>query len=142
MPCLVFNWQLSTRPFSVKLYDTEAGYTKTWTAGWGIKPAAEFLIDRSLHANIIVGTEGYFGTLPDGLQIYTNQINQLTVFGVGLDINRIPSKLVDARNHGDEVYLLFNSSRLKLTPTDYTQLTLVRTYPKPDGDQLVLLKLK
>ncbi len=141
IPCILFNYNLSTNPKNSQLYSTESGYTKSWTSGWGIQEASEYLIERSKVANVIVGTEGYFGTLPDGLQIYTNQLPQLTVFGVGLDITSIPDKLVDARNHQDEVYLLFNNSRLKLTPQQYTQVTLIKSYPKPDGDNLLLLKL-
>ncbi|MFZ2153350.1 MAG: glycosyltransferase family 39 protein [Microgenomates group bacterium] len=141
IPSLFFNYQISTSPFKTKLYISEAGYLKSWTSGWGIEPAARYLIQRSLVANVIVGTEGYFGTLPDGLQIYTNQLSQLTVFGVGIDIVKIPEKLLDARNHGDEVYLLFNKSRLRLPPSELVQLTLITAFDKPDGDQLLLLKL-
>lgn len=141
VPGLIFIWNMSTNPFIVKLYSTESGYISSWTSGWGIREASIYLIDRSKNANVIVGTEGYFGTLPDGLQIYTNQIPQLTVFGVGLDLTTIPEKLIDARNHGDEVYMLFNSSRLKLTPQDSSLLTKVSSYSKPDGDELLLLKL-
>ena len=132
---------LSVSPYTLSLPQTDSGYNLGWTSGWGIKDCAEYLIDRSHSANIIVGTEGYFGTLPDGLQIYTNQIPQLTVFGVGIDITEIPDKLVDAYQHGDEVYLLFNASRLKLNSSELSKLTLIRSFLKPDGDRLNLYKL-
>lgn len=134
-------YKISTSPFQLKLPSTESGYVWHWTSGWGIKDVSKYLIDRSKSANVIVGTEGYFGTLPDGLQIYTDSLPQLTVFGVGVDIVTIPEKLIDARNHGDEVYLLFNQSRLKLTSAQYEKLTLIKSYPKPDLDQLVLYRL-
>ena len=132
---------LSVSPYTISLPQTDSGYNLGWTSGWGIKDCAEYLIDRSHSANVIVGTEGYFGTLPDGLQIYTNQIPQLTVFGVGIDITEIPDKLVDAYQHGDEVYLLFNASRLKLNSSELSKLTLIRSFLKPDGDRLNLYKL-
>lgn len=142
VPNLVTLSNLSSHPFTFKPTSTEKGYFSDWTSGWGIKEAAEYLISRSLSANVIVGSEGYFGTLPDGLQIYTNNTPRLTVFGVGIDLNVIPEKLLDARAHQDEVYLLFNRSRLKLPPDALSQLELVHNYPKPDGDELVLLRLK
>jgi 4-amino-4-deoxy-L-arabinose transferase-like glycosyltransferase len=142
LPNVITIYQLSTKPFDYKIYATESGYLSSWTSGWGIKETSEYLIERSLHANVIVGTEGYFGTLPDGLQIYGNQVPQLTIFGVGLDISSIPEKLLDARSHGDEVYLLFNNSRLRLSPDKYNNLEIQKSYPKPDGDTLLLLKLK
>lgn len=141
IPNLWRIYQISFNPQNLKLPSTETGYVSGWTSGWGIKESADYLISRSKEANVIVGTEGYFGTLPDGLQIYTNQIPQLTVFGVGIDIIEIPAKLIDAKNHGDEVYLLFNSSRLKLSSMDTDKLTLIKNIAKPDGDHLVLYRL-
>ncbi len=135
-------YRISTNPYPVKLPSTESGYLQGWTSGWGIKSASEYLVSRSLQANVIVGTEGYFGTLPDGLQIYTDSLPRLTVFGVGIDLSEIPSKLVDARNHGDEVYMLINQSRIKLNLNEQEKVILVQSYPKPDGDSLLLLMLK
>jgi len=141
IPNLWRIYQISFQPYNLILPSTETGYIVDWTSGWGIKEASNYLISRSEKVNVIVGTEGYFGTLPDGLQIYTNQIPQLTVFGVGINIEKIPEKLIDAKNYGDEVYLLFNASRLKLSSTDINTLTLVKSTIKPDGDALLLYRL-
>ena len=139
---LILNLKLSTNPMFIQLPSTETGYLQDWTSGWGIQTASKYLIDRSSQANVIVGTEGYFGTLPDGLQIYTNQKNQLTVFGVGIGFEKIPEKLIDARNHGDEVYLLLNQSRLKLLPQETDKLEIIQKYLKPKQDYLILYRLK
>jgi 4-amino-4-deoxy-L-arabinose transferase-like glycosyltransferase len=141
LPNIFLINQMSSSPQKLKLSSTEVGYVSQWTSGWGIKEVSQYLIQRSKVANIIVGTEGYFGTLPDGLQIYTDSQPQLTVFGVGVDITTIPEKLINARNHGDEVYILFNQSRLKLTSEEYKKLSLVQSHSKPDSDQLVLYRL-
>lgn len=141
IPNLWRIYQISFQPQNLKLPSTETGYISGWTSGWGIKEVSEYLISRSKEANIIVGTEGAFGTLPDGLQIYTNNITHLTVFGVGIDITEIPQKLIVARDFGDEVYLLFNSSRLKLNTIDQNKLTQVKSFSKPGGDSLVLYRL-
>jgi len=141
IPNLIWIYKLSFDPYKINLSSTETGYLSGWTSGWGIKTAADYLIQRSKVANVIVGTEGYFGTLPDGLQIYTDRVPQLTIFGVGIDISQIPEKLIDARNHQDEVYLLFNSSRLKLPPSELQKLTLISTFAKPQNDALVLYRL-
>jgi len=141
IPNLWRIYQISFQPQNLELPPTETGYIIDWTSGWGIKQASEYLISRSKEVNVIVGTEGYFGTLPDGLQIYTNQLPQLTVFGVGINIEKIPEKLIDAKNYGDEVYLLFNASRLKLSSSDISTLTLVKSTLKPDGDALLLYRI-
>ncbi len=134
-------YRISILPFYTRLPTTETGYLSDWTSGWGIKEASIFLKDRANMTNVIVGTEGYFGTLPDGLQIYTDGTKQLTIFGVGVNLTKIPDKLIDARNYGDEVYLLINKSRLKLIPGESSKLTLVKSYDKPDKDQLQLFKI-
>lgn len=143
--CLIFNlvfiYQISTNPFNTKLTSTETGYLSGWTSGWGIKEASAYLIDRSNYANIIVGTEGYFGTLPDGLQIYTDSKKQLTVIGVGVNIKLIPENLLNAHTYGDEVYLLLNKTRNFLPETELKKLELIKQYPKPENDYMELYKL-
>ncbi|MBU4210182.1 glycosyltransferase family 39 protein [Patescibacteria group bacterium] len=134
-------YQFSYQPFNLNLPSTETGYIQDWTSGWGIKQSADYLKQRAVQTNVIVGTEGYFGTLPDGLQIYTDQTPQLTVFGIGINIIEIPKKLIDAKNYGDEVYLLINQSRLKLPSTEFEKLKIVQQHPKPASDTLLLIKI-
>ena len=141
IPNFIFIKNLSLNPFNVTLLSTETGYTQGWTSGWGIKESADYFKSRSLEANVIVGTEGNFGTLPDGLQIYTNQVKQLTVIGLGLGFTKIPDNLINARDYGDEVYLLINKSRLKIDSSDQAKMTLIKSFSKPNQDELLLYQL-
>jgi hypothetical protein len=136
-----FIYKISTNPFNQKLVANEQGYLSDWTSGWGIQDISVYLKQRSLEKNVIVGTEGAFGTLPDGLQIYTNNTKQLTVFGVGLGFTKIPEKLIDAKNYGDEVYLVINQSRLKLLPEEMNKVEIIKEYQKPNNDKLLLIKI-
>lgn len=136
-----FIIKISIDPFHQNLPSTETGYLSDWTSGWGINQSAVYLKERSLYANVIVGTEGNFGTLPDGLQIYTNKVPQLTIVGLGLGFTDVPSNLVNAKNYGDEVYILINKSRLKINSTDLNNLKLINTFEKPKDDQLLLYQL-
>lgn len=141
LPNIFWITKISTQPQNISLPSTEKGYLSDWTSGWGIKEASIYLQERAKVANVIVGTEGYFGTLPDGLQAYTDSTYHLTIFGVGLGFDKIPEKLIDAKNHGDEVYILMNESRLALLQTEKDTLTLVKIYSKPGKDNLLLYKL-
>lgn len=136
-----FIYKISIDPFHQKLSSTEVGYLTDWTSGWGIKESADYLKERSLVANVIVGTEGNFGTLPDGLQIYANQTKQLTIIGLGLGFTQIPENLIDAKNHGDEVYLLINKSRFKINSLDQSKIVLIKSFAKPNQDELLLYQL-
>jgi len=136
-----FITKISIDPFHQVLPSTETGYLSDWTSGWGISQSASYLKEKSKKANVIVGTEGNFGTLPDGLQIYTNKVPQLTVVGLGLGFTGIPENLINAKNYGDEVYLLINKSRLKISSSELDKMKLISTFEKPKDDQLLLYRL-
>lgn len=92
------------------------GYMADWTAGTGIKEISALIKlkrDANPERQIVVGTEGYFGTLPDGLQIYLEKEPRITVIGVGLDMKEVPASLKEAANAGNITYLVANASRLK-----------------------------
>ncbi len=137
-----FFWRFTTNPFIAHLPDTESGYLETWTSGWGIKESADYLLIRAQENPVVVGTEGSFGTLPDGLQIYVEKVPHLTVVGLGLDLGPdLPQSLLQAESAGDEAYLLFNKSRFRFSSASSDNLQEIFVFPKPDGDALILYRL-
>lgn len=137
-----FIINISINPFNQKLASSETGYLEDWTSGWGIKEASDYFKERSLEKNVIVGTEGSFGTLPNGVQIYTNKVKQLTIIGQGLGFATIPESLLDAKKFGDEVYLLINQSRFNTVSLQQGGLKLIKSFDKPDSDKLLLYQLQ
>lgn len=133
---------LLTEPIKAYLpWETRNGYFEEWTAGYGQKEVADYLISRAKDRTIVVGTEGYFGTLPDGLQIYTQGVPNLTVIGVGQPVFQIPDSLWDSLAE-HEVYLVVNQSRFNVPPIEFTHLETIAEYPKPersDGTHETLL---
>lgn len=124
---LKFNYLLITGPEKANLPASEkSGYLSEWTAGQGIKEIADYLKDKG---KAVVGTEGYFGTLPDGLQMYLAGNPEITVIGVGIDIKELPQSLVESKEAGNKTYLVVNKSRLKGDP-DKLGLKLIAEYPK------------
>ena len=84
----------------------------------------------------MVGTEGSFGTLPDGLQIYLDkyhhsapQQNQIIVLGGKAVISDQLRKSAKER----PTYFIANKSRFSRF---YEGLELIRQYPKAPGDNL------
>lgn len=128
-------------PESARLPRSErSGYLEEWSSGTGIKETADHIKTEHLkepEVPIVVGTEGYFGTLPDGLQIYLDKIPNVTVIGTGLDISQVPVQLKESVNSGNKTYLVANSSRLKFDK-DFSEYGLeeIAKYKKadrPDG---------
>lgn len=117
-----------------------SGYLEEWTAGTGIKEVSEIIREeyqRDPEAKIVVGTEGYFGTLPDGLQAYLNDLPQITVIGVGQPIRDVPIQLIESKQTGNKTYLVVNSTRF-LGNAEELGLELAAVYPKafrPDGSR-------
>jgi len=139
------DYFLLTNPEAASLPRNErSGYLEDWTAGVGIKDVGEYIRSeyrREPNKKIIVGTEGYFGTLPDGLQIYLNDLPEIVVIGVGLDLKEVPSSLLNSKKSGNKTYLVINSTRFFGDP-EKLGLKLLAVYPKavkPDGARETLL---
>lgn len=132
----VFNPQ--TAPLS---FDMRNGYLEEWTAGFGQKDIANYFIDlESKGEKIVAFTEGYFGTLPDGLQIYTEGHKDIIIVGSNPYVSSIPEGLVNTSSTNQR-FLILNKSRNHLTPDSLANLQLVKEYPKAirhDGTQEAL----
>jgi len=121
-----------------------SGYLEEWTAGQGIYEVSELLREewrREPEGQMIVGTEGYFGTLPDALQAYLYDIKEIKVMGVGVNISDVPKQLLDSIENGDRTYLVVNSTRFSGN-AENLGLKLLAVYPKevrPDGSREALL---
>lgn len=121
-----------------------SGYLEEWTAGQGIYEVSELLREewgREPEGQMIVGTEGYFGTLPDALQAYLYDIKEIKVMGVGVNMSDVPKQLLDSKEMGDRTYLVVNSTRFSGN-AENLGLKLLAAYPKAvrlDGSREALL---
>jgi 4-amino-4-deoxy-L-arabinose transferase-like glycosyltransferase len=145
MHALFVDSQLLTKPQNANLPRSErSGYLEEWTAGYGIKEVSDFIKNeymKNSSQKIVVGTEGFFGTLPDGLQFYLNDYRDITVIGVGQPIKDLPQSLTDSRKAGNKTYLVINSTRF-LSDAETQNLKLLSSYDKamrPDGSKESLL---
>lgn len=93
-------------------------YLTAWSAGQGIKEVSQKLLkEKNVHNRIALATEGYFGTLPDGILMYLHRRNvtNLLVEGIGQPVRSLPSRFLDRAKSYDRVWLLVNSNRLKMS---------------------------
>lgn len=130
----IFIFQLLTNPQSAPLPQRErAGYLEEWTAGYGLPEIAEYIRNESTKGRpIVVGTEGQFGTLPDGLQIYLEGVANVRIFGTGIaPFLSLPDSLIKSSVE-NQTYLVVNASR-KFFEDD--RLKLIASYPKAKGSQ-------
>ncbi|GAF99923.1 unnamed protein product, partial [marine sediment metagenome] len=104
-----------------------------------------YLREVSQENHLNVGTEGSFGTLPDGLMIYFDKDPKVTVFGIGLSLLEVPEPLKESAAAGEaETFLMVNESRMGAQ--DDPSLELVLKIPKAKGkkgqDNLLLYQVR
>ncbi len=111
------------------------GYLEDWTAGYGLREIAVFIEEESRKGQVIVGTEGSFGTLPDGLQIYFDK-NRSVIFKPGK--TELTEQLRSEASRS-ATYYVANESRFPLNPENTELLKRIpKAYPwsnehKPDA---------
>lgn len=129
---LTFLYPLITNPNKTPFISADQGqYLTDWSAGHGTKEVAQKLIEASKTQKIAVATEGYFGSLPDGLLLYLNNenVSNIAVDGVGQPIGSIPEILIERRNEYDRLWLVVNSHRRTF---DLPPNALLASYCRPD----------
>lgn len=141
---LQFAVPLLTNPGATPLPESDSyAYLRAWSAGYGIPETRDFLIEKAKSQRVIIATEGFFGTLPDGLLMYFDRspaIKNLEIYGIGQPVAGIPDSLYEKMPRYDEAYLLANEDRLTM---DYSLCCqVIEKFPKPQGGSpLVLLKV-
>lgn len=92
-------------------------YLTEWSAGYGVKETVEIIQEIALNQKVFVLSEGYFGTLPDGLLMYLHRQNVDNVFiqpvGQPVHGNRL-TEYSDKAQEYDLVLLVANSHRLTI----------------------------
>jgi 4-amino-4-deoxy-L-arabinose transferase-like glycosyltransferase len=141
---LWFMWPLYTNPGATPFaHEDVVQYLTEWSAGYGIPEARDYLADRATNVPVYVATEGYFGTLPDGLSIYFHRSplqQNLEIHGIGQPVEGIPNSLREEAVN-KEVYLVVNEHRLQIDPIDPT-MELIEAYPRPrQGPSLLLYRI-
>jgi len=142
---LMVDFSLFSQPERAKLPRVmRSGYLEEWTAGYGIAEVADFLRgewQRQPEGQIVVGTEGFFGSLPDGLQIYLNDIGEIVVIGLGQPVRGVHQSLLESKKAGNRTYLVVNNTRF-VGDAEKIGLELLAAYPKavkPNGSRETLL---
>lgn len=143
LPSFYFNYFFIFSPLKTPFVqmDREQHLTE-WSSGIGIREIALYFKNKENKGKIYVYTEGFFGTLPDGLAIYLNNYG-IGVDGVGVPVLSIPEKAFFKINQGYEVYLVANSSRVKISDP---RAKIIKEYPKPpkksgEIEKLILFKI-
>jgi len=120
---IYFNYLLITAPEKAPLPREERkGYFEDWTAGYGFSDIAKFLIEKRKTEKVVLGTEGFFGTLPDGIQIYLDKAN-IQIVGSTATIS------AEIRNAAEKNLTFFLGNKLNMADK-IRGIVLIKEYPK------------
>ncbi|MFH2019524.1 MAG: glycosyltransferase family 39 protein [bacterium] len=124
--------KLITDPFNYPYVKTDEGYVNGWSAGNGTKQIADWAVSRTNTTNkpMIIFTEGTFGILPHGLELYTDaRAPALTIRGLYPITTIPPLETLESVTTNPETYLILNNTQ---TTGSQPGLELVSEYPKKD----------
>lgn len=121
---IYFDYTNLTKPEDLPLPREERrGYFEDWTAGYGFPEIAHYLIAQKQNGPVLVGTEGLFGTLPDGLMIY---MDKTSIPFVSAKESTISASLREATKE-NQVFFVANKSRSGI---EVPGTKLIKEYPK------------
>jgi len=109
-------------------------YLTEWSSGHGIKETVNFIHLQAATQPTAVATEGFFGTLPDGILLYLHgqNVDNLYVEGIGQPVITIPETFKIRAAQYERVLLVVNSHRLKMSiPAENLLQQYCRPYSAP-----------
>lgn len=129
---ITFIWTSGSEPDKLPLPESDRiQYLTEWSSGHGIKEVEAFIREQAQDQKVAVATEGFFGTLPDGLFMYFASQPDPNVYieGIGQPVRAIPDFFVERSTDYPVKYLVVNSHRMNL---DLPRENLVFQVCRPD----------
>lgn len=120
-------------------------YILDWPAGVGVKEAVNFLNKESQKGKIYVGTEGTFGLMPYGLEIYLVKNPNIEIKGFWPVPDLPPKDALDALKTMPVYFLFYQPCTQCKAPGDAPVAWPVRkelSFPRINGGSLSVYKLQ
>lgn len=107
-------------------------YLLKWSSGHGVKESVSLIQKMAKTKRVAVASEGFFGTLPDGLLMYLHRqdVSNIYVEGVGYPVTELTEKFVNRAQDFDRVLVVANSHRLNM---DVEEAQLLLETCRPHG---------
>lgn len=117
-------------PINYPYVSVDEGYVNGWSAGNGVKQIADWALShiRQTGKPLTIFTEGTFGILPHGLELYLDgRAEGLTITGLYPITQIPPSHALESVKINPETYLVLNNTQ---TTSQLSGLELVGEYHK------------
>jgi hypothetical protein len=124
--------KLIVDPINYPYVSVDEGYVNGWSAGNGTKQIADWAINRLRETGqpMTIFTEGTFGILPHGLELYVDgRVPGMTITGLYPITIIPPSHALESVKTNPETYLVLNNTQ---TTSQLPGLELIGEYHKFD----------
>lgn len=136
-----FMFQSYFSPLTMPLVKADQDYVSGWAAGNGVKEISAWLVKRSheVKKDLDVYTEGTFGLLPHGVELYTSELTkQVKITGL-YPIMSIPPLLVKQNSEiNRETYFILNNTQVTALPPNSEEIL---AYKKADDSYIRLYRI-
>ena len=138
---LRFMYLAYTEPLHMPLVKADWDYVSGWASGNGVKEIAAWLVQRvqTTHQDAYVYTEGTFGLLPHGLELYTSDLTKKIQITGLYPISDIPPLVVKQKSEeSKETYFILNNTQVKSLPPNSQEIL---AFKKADDSYIRLYRI-
>lgn len=136
-----FMYQAYFTPLTMPLIKADQDYVSGWAAGNGVKEISAWLVQRSheVKKDLDVYTEGTFGLLPHGVELYTSDLTkQVKITGL-YPIMSVPPLLVRQNAEiNKETYFILNNTQVTALPPNSVEIL---AFKKADDSYIRLYQI-
>lgn len=136
-----FMYQAYFTPLIMPLIKADQDYVSGWAAGNGVKEISAWLVRRSheVKKDLDVYTEGTFGLLPHGVELYTSDLTkQVKITGL-YPLMSVPPLLVRQNAEvNKETYFILNNTQVTALPPNSEEIL---SFKKADDSYIRLYRI-
>lgn len=138
---IYFMFRAYTTPLSMPLVKADSDYVSGWAAGNGVKEISDWLVNRANASGVPIDvyTEGTFGLLPHGLELYTSQRTaKVKITGIYPLSSIPPLTVVENSQANFETYFILNNTQVQSLPPHSTEIL---SFKKADDSYIRLYRI-
>ncbi|MCL4386693.1 MAG: glycosyltransferase family 39 protein [Cyanobacteria bacterium] len=111
------SYQFAKDPINSKIAKADnRQYINSWAAGWGIKESVSFFREKASNGKIFIATEGTFGLLPAGLEMYLVQNKNITIKGYW-PVNEVSKEVLDYAKKMPTYFVFYQKEHVEIPPS-------------------------
>jgi len=138
---LNFMYRAYFTPLSIPLIKADSDYVSGWAAGNGVKEISDWLVNHALEtkSELDVFTEGTFGLLPHGLELYTSpRTTHVRISGLYPIMAIPPLSVRQNAEVNTETYFILNNTQVRDLPPNSTEIL---SFKKADESYIRLYRI-